>query len=311
MTTATPRPGSPRPTHHEEGAAPRPRRKMKSFYPSWFYIPALALYVVFFAVPTFASFYFSLTRWTLFDTPVHRVRQLRRSSSRTRSSSHGLHPHLRSTGSPPRAAKVLIGFAARAAAHRHRSSAAATCARSSSSRCCVSTIGVGIIFKSLLDPFHGMVNACSASSACRSPAGSPTRTWRSTSIAGVDVWKGVGIATLIFMAGHRRHPARVLRGRADGRRGRLEDPPHDHAAAVPARDGDRHHPVADRRPAVLRHHLGDHRRRPGLHQRRDRLRDLQAVPGRLLRPVHRRQRRPLPRGHGDHGAASRTFLNRK
>src|SRR5689334_6951273 len=37
-------------------------------YPSWFYIPAIALYVVFFAVPTFASFYFALTRWSLFDS---------------------------------------------------------------------------------------------------------------------------------------------------------------------------------------------------------------------------------------------------
>src|SRR6186997_423766 len=43
------------------------RRGMKSHYPSWFYIPAGVLFVIFFAVPTFASFYFSLTRWSLFD----------------------------------------------------------------------------------------------------------------------------------------------------------------------------------------------------------------------------------------------------
>ncbi len=49
-------------------AGPGPARKrMRSFYPAWFFIPAIALYVVFFAVPTFAGFYFSLTRWTLFD----------------------------------------------------------------------------------------------------------------------------------------------------------------------------------------------------------------------------------------------------
>ena len=50
---------------------------MKSMYPSWFYIPAGVLFVVLFAVPTFASFYFALTRWTLFDVDVHRLRQLR------------------------------------------------------------------------------------------------------------------------------------------------------------------------------------------------------------------------------------------
>jgi raffinose/stachyose/melibiose transport system permease protein len=41
---------------------------MKSSYPTWFYIPSAVLYIVLFAVPTFASFYFSLTRWTLFET---------------------------------------------------------------------------------------------------------------------------------------------------------------------------------------------------------------------------------------------------
>ena len=74
------RPGPPRPL--PQPAKPRKQRKgMKSPYPSWFYIPAGVLFIVFFAVPTFASFYFSLTRWTLFDVAVHRARQLRRSSS--------------------------------------------------------------------------------------------------------------------------------------------------------------------------------------------------------------------------------------
>ncbi len=33
----------------------------------WFYLPAAVLFGVLFIVPTFASFFFSLTRWTLFD----------------------------------------------------------------------------------------------------------------------------------------------------------------------------------------------------------------------------------------------------
>ncbi len=37
-------------------------------YPYWFYLPAAIIYAVLFLVPTFASFYFSLTRWSLFDT---------------------------------------------------------------------------------------------------------------------------------------------------------------------------------------------------------------------------------------------------
>src|SRR5215217_367397 len=45
----------------------RKRKAMKSPYPTWFYMPAGAFYVVLFLVPTGASFYFALTRWTLFD----------------------------------------------------------------------------------------------------------------------------------------------------------------------------------------------------------------------------------------------------
>ena len=45
----------------------RTRRKHNS-YPLWFHIPGGVLFIVLFAVPMFASFYFSLTRWTLFDT---------------------------------------------------------------------------------------------------------------------------------------------------------------------------------------------------------------------------------------------------
>src|SRR5438045_4630383 len=36
-------------------------------YPFWFYLPAAVVFGVFFVVPTLLAFYFSLTRWTLFD----------------------------------------------------------------------------------------------------------------------------------------------------------------------------------------------------------------------------------------------------
>ncbi|HLE92218.1 MAG TPA: hypothetical protein VI753_13795 [Anaerolineales bacterium] len=36
-------------------------------YPHWFYLPAALVFGVFFVVPTALAFYFSLTRWSLFD----------------------------------------------------------------------------------------------------------------------------------------------------------------------------------------------------------------------------------------------------
>jgi len=36
-------------------------------YSYWFYLPAALVFGVFFLVPTALAFYFSMTRWTLFD----------------------------------------------------------------------------------------------------------------------------------------------------------------------------------------------------------------------------------------------------
>lgn len=37
----------------------------KSLYPTWFAAPGMIIYVIIFVIPTFASFYFSLTKWNL------------------------------------------------------------------------------------------------------------------------------------------------------------------------------------------------------------------------------------------------------
>ena len=39
-----------------------------SQYPYWFYLPAAVIYTTLFLVPTFAAFYFSLTRWSIFES---------------------------------------------------------------------------------------------------------------------------------------------------------------------------------------------------------------------------------------------------
>ena len=44
----------------------RPKAILRT-YPNWFYIPAALVFGIFFIVPTIMAFYFSLTRWTLFN----------------------------------------------------------------------------------------------------------------------------------------------------------------------------------------------------------------------------------------------------
>jgi raffinose/stachyose/melibiose transport system permease protein len=169
-----------------------------SFYPSWFYVPAAALYVVFFAVPTFASFYFALTRWSLFNVKfigMDNFVQFFREP--------GLYQGFINTfiyGFVTSGLKVVLGMAL-----------ALLLTSPIIGRgylravvffpVLVSTIGVGLTFKSLLDPFHGVVNGVLGFFGIEGPGWLIDPKIALLSITAVDVWKGVGIATLIFMAG--------------------------------------------------------------------------------------------------------------
>src|SRR3954451_7512668 len=198
MTTATTTTGvAPADALTNKGGAPA-RRKMKSFYPSWFYIPAIALYVVFFAVATFASFYFSLTRWSLFDTQFIGFDNFVEFFRDPQLINGFIHTF--EYGFATSAAKVLIGFVLALlltgpVVGRGYLRAVIFFP------VIVSTIGVGIVFKNLLDPFHGMVNAVLGAVGLPQPGWFTDPNAALWTIAGVDVWKGVGIATLIFMAG--------------------------------------------------------------------------------------------------------------
>lgn len=181
--------------------SPKPRRKragVKSFYPSWFYIPAGALYFVFFALPTFASFYFALTRWDLFGAQF-----IGFDNFVTFFQEPQLYQGFINTfiyGFVTSGLKVVIGLAL-----------ALLLTSPIIGRgylravvffpVLVSTIGVGLTFKALLDPFHGMVNGFLGLFGITGPGWLTDPKLALLTVAGIDVWKGVGIATLIFMAG--------------------------------------------------------------------------------------------------------------
>jgi len=183
------RTGSPRPAK---------RRRARSPYPSWFYIPAIVLFVVFFAVPTFASFYFSLTRWDLATATFTGFENFAQFFSDPQLINGFLHTF--EYGFVTSGAKVVIGLAL-----------AVLLTSPILGRgylravvffpVLVSTIGIGFVFKSLLDPFHGMVNALLGVVGLPQPGWFTDPNLALGTIAGVDIWKGVGIATLIFMAG--------------------------------------------------------------------------------------------------------------
>ncbi|WIB79292.1 sugar ABC transporter permease [Curtobacterium sp. MCPF17_002] len=171
---------------------------MRSYYPAWFFIPAIALYVVFFAVPTFAGFYFSLTRWTLFDQTFIGFDNFVRFFQDPQLVSGFVHTF--EYGFVTSAAKVVIGLALAlllTSPVLGRGYLRAVVFFP----VLVSTIGIGITFKALMDPFHGIINSVLGGMGLPTPGWLTDPALALWSVAAVDVWKGVGIATLIFIAG--------------------------------------------------------------------------------------------------------------
>jgi raffinose/stachyose/melibiose transport system permease protein len=65
----------------------------------------------------------------------------------------------------------------------------------------VSTIGVGITFTVLLEPDQGLINNVLGVVGIEGPRWLVDPSYALLSVALVDVWKGVGLATVIYIAG--------------------------------------------------------------------------------------------------------------
>jgi raffinose/stachyose/melibiose transport system permease protein len=176
----------------------RRTRRKRNPYPLWFHIPGGVLFIVLFAVPTFASFYFSLTRWTLFDTEFIGLENYKLFFTEPMMVTGFVNTFI--YGVATSAAKVVLGLAlgilltAKIIARGYLRSVVFF-------PVLVSTIGVGITFKILLDPFDGVVNKVLSLAGIAGPGWFTDPDLALWSIILVDIWKGVGIATLIFIAG--------------------------------------------------------------------------------------------------------------
>jgi raffinose/stachyose/melibiose transport system permease protein len=175
----------------------RPRTILRT-YPYWFYIPAALVFFVFFVVPTALAFYFSLTRWTLFDATFIGLDNYERFLSDPQLTSG-----LRNTfiyAVMTSGLKVIISL---------------PLAMLLTSRLwlkgllrgiiffpvIVSTVAVGITFASLMQPSIGLINNVLGALGLPRPDWLGNPSLALFSVALVDVWKGVGIATVIFIAG--------------------------------------------------------------------------------------------------------------
>jgi len=167
-------------------------------YPNWFYLPAALVFGVFFVVPTVLAFYFSLSRWSLFDAVFI-----------------GLDNYVSFLSDPQLLAGLRNTMIYAVLTSGLKVVIALPLAMLLTSRIrlkgllrgmiffpvLVSTVAVGITFATLMQPSIGLINTALGA------LGLPTPDWLGNpklalySVVLVDVWKGIGLAMVIFIAG--------------------------------------------------------------------------------------------------------------
>jgi raffinose/stachyose/melibiose transport system permease protein len=178
--------------------APAPAVRRKSPYPYWFYLPAAVIFFVFFVVPTFSSFFFSLTRWDLSTWELiglDNYVQFFQESALITGLRNTLIYAVVTCG-----LKVVLGMAL-ALLLTSPIIARGFLRSVVFFPVLVSTIGVGLTFTVLMDPSNGLINKSLAAIGIEGPAWLVDPKFALLSVALVDVWKGVGLATVIFIAG--------------------------------------------------------------------------------------------------------------
>ena len=180
-----------------ERTARRVRSRL-SAYPNWFYLPAAIVYAVLFLYPTLASLFFSLTRWTLFDATfigLDNFVQFFREPFLVQGLINTVIFAVITSG-----LKVVLGLllgvllTSRLASRGYLRSVVFF-------PVLVSTVGVGITFTVLMHPTQGAINETLELLRLPRPGWLTDPKLALYSVALVDVWKGVGLATVIYMAG--------------------------------------------------------------------------------------------------------------
>lgn len=170
----------------------------KSPYPYWFVLPAAVVFSVLFLAPTFASFWFSLTRWDLFSAEfigLENYRQFLREPFLIQGTVNTLIYAIATS-----ATKSVLGLLL-AVLLTSGIWAQGFLRTVVFFPVLVSTIGIGITFAVLMHPTNGMINVALNAIGLPGPGWLTDPSLALYSVILVDLWKGVGLATLIYIAG--------------------------------------------------------------------------------------------------------------
>lgn len=167
-------------------------------YPGWFYLPAAVVYGALFLVPTLASFYFSLTRWTIFTSTFIGLDNYTAFFQEPALVKGFVNTFLYAAVTS--GLKVVLGLllgillTSQIRARGYLRSVVFF-------PVLVSTVGVGITFTAFMDPSTGAINKVPSAIGIDGPGWLTDPSLALFSVALVDVWKGVGLATVIYIAG--------------------------------------------------------------------------------------------------------------
>ncbi|MBB3299926.1 MULTISPECIES: carbohydrate ABC transporter permease [unclassified Rhizobium] len=174
------------------------RRSRKSPYPLWFFIPAAIIYGVLFLFPTISSLWFSLTRWDLSTAEFIGLENFRQFFSEpflVKGLVNTLIYAVTTSG-----LKTVCGLLL-AVLLTSNIFARGFLRTLVFFPVLVSTIGIGITFTVMMHPTKGIINVTLETLGIPGPGWLTNPALALFSVALVDVWKGVGLATLIFIAG--------------------------------------------------------------------------------------------------------------
>lgn len=170
----------------------------QSIYNKWFILPLVLVFTVFFIIPTIISFFFSLTVWSLTES-----RFVGLYNFKTFLSEYSLRIGIKNTliyAVCTCGFKVILGLAL-ALLLTWRLKTKHIIRSIVFFPNLVSTIAVGITFSSLMHPVRGLFNTLLAAMGITGPDWLGDVSIALFSVIGVDVWKGVGVATVIYIAG--------------------------------------------------------------------------------------------------------------
>ncbi|MGJ8590289.1 MAG: carbohydrate ABC transporter permease [Yoonia sp.] len=167
-------------------------------YPYWFFAPAAVIFLGLFIVPTIASFYFSLTYWDPFEARFagwDNYIQFFSEPFLVRGTINTLiFAILTSTMKSVLGLLLAVLLTSGMFGQSFLRSVVFF-------PVLVSTIGVGILFQELMHPTEGAINMALEFIGIDGPGWLTNPSLALFSVALVDVWRGVGLATLIYIAG--------------------------------------------------------------------------------------------------------------